>query len=143
MVFRQRLFARTRSLMKMYFFSETGENCPKTSPSTFSASRFHETHKHFLTDYYSHTRYGFQNDYRCYFLSAIPLLIIYIYHKKYHILPSVMAATIRTDSPRSQFNFIADVVEVSTNSVVCIDIKNTQRYISSIIFYELVTCMKN
>lgn len=128
MVFRQQSLTRTLRLIRTYFFSENGKNYPKTGPSHLSVSRFCKNHKHFSREYVSHTQYGFHDDCKYYFLGAIPLLIVYIYHKKYHILPSVKAATIKSDSPRSQFNFIADVVEGSTDSVVCIDIKNTQRY---------------
>ncbi len=56
-------------------------------------------------------------------------IIAYILYKRksslWKILPEVEAATRR--SVRDQFNFIADVVEVSSGAVVCIDIKDTRR----------------
>lgn len=124
MAFHQRLLVRTRRLIKMSFFS-TAENCSIARTVSTYRSSSRENEKHILDN---HTRYQRQTDFKYYFLSAIPFLIVYTYHRKYHIIPSVQAASIITDSPRSQFNFIANVVEKSASSVVCIDIKNTQRY---------------
>lgn len=63
----------------------------------------------------------------------VPVCYYFIWTNEFfdlQLLPSVRAVSISKDSLRRQFNFIADIVEKSANAVVCVDIKDTHRWVT-------------